>query len=292
MAKQLSIGIPAHQMPKEGRYREFIIPPPGYTFLAADVEQQETGLMADYSQDPRLLELWREGINIHAYTAEEISGMPYSDILAGKEAKEPKAVKLYKGGKVTDLGKNYRMGHKPWNDKKGIHHYATLYKNAHEKWELTPTEDEVFHWGDTWERTYKGVPKQWDKFIQIARTKGYAETLAGNTFHIHLWGGKWRWKSESSAIMHPIQGSGADMKYLAIAVVRYALPELIWFKEIHDEVMFLIPIDMDYMDMAARLKNCLDNLPYFESWGWKPTIKFTWSVSYGPNWGSLKELKL
>lgn len=287
-----SIGLPAHQMPKEGLYREFVEPPEGYQFLAADVDQQETGLMADFSQDPKLLELWCEKINIHANTAEAISGMSYVDIMAGKEATDTKAFKNYKAGKVTDLGKNYRMGHKGYdNYKTGLHHYATLYKNAHEKWELTPTEEEVFHWGETWERAYKGVPRQWQKFITLAKTKGYAETLAGNRFYIDMWG-KWRWESESSAIMVPIQGSGADMKYLAIAVVRHTLPELIFFKEIHDEIMHCIPLALDVIEIGARLKRCLDGLPYFEAWGWKPTIPFTWSVSYGPNWGSLKEIKI
>lgn len=287
---QYSIGLPIHQMPKEGLYREFVEPPEGYQLLAADVEQQETGLMADFSQDPRLLELWRENINIHAYTAEEISGIPYADVLKGKEAKDLKMMRVYKGGKITDLGKNYRMGHKGWDDKKGVHHYATLYKNAHEKWGLTPTEEEVYHWGQTWERAYKGVPAQWQKFILKARILGYTETLAGNRFYIDMWG-RYRWASESSAIITPIQGSGADMKYLAIAVVRHTLPELIFFVEIHDEIIYYIPLTVDPIEMGARLKKCLDNLPYYEAWGWKPTIQFTWSVSYGPNWGSLKEIK-
>ena len=48
MAKY-SIGLPAHQMPKQGLYREFVEPPEGYQLLAADVDQQETRLMADFS---------------------------------------------------------------------------------------------------------------------------------------------------------------------------------------------------------------------------------------------------
>ncbi len=289
---QYSIGLPAHQMPKEGLYREFVEPPEGYQLLAADVNQQETGLIADYSQDVKLLELWHGKINIHANTASDISKMSYSDIMSGKEDTGTKAFKNYKAGKVTDLGKTYRMGHKGYDDyKTGLHHYATLYKNAHEKWELTPTEEEVRHWGDTWVQSYKGVPKQWTKFINLARTKGYAETLAGNRFYIDMWG-KYRWASESSAIMVPVQGSGADMKYLALAVVRHTFPELIFFKDIHDEIIYCISLNLDVIEMGARLKHCLDNLPYFEAWGWQPTIDFTWSVSFGPNWGSLKEIKI
>ena len=289
MAKP-SIGIPIHQIPREGIYREFITAPPGFRLIASDVNQQETGLMADYSQDPMLLELWRNNINIHAFTAEKISGMSYTNILAGKEDKNSTAAKNYNAGKVTDLGKNYRMGHKGFDDKKGIHHYATLYRNAHEKWGLTPTEEEVLHWGVTWETTYAEVTRQWQKFIYLAKTQGYAETLAGNRFYIDLWG-KWKWKSQSSAIMVPIQGSGADMKYLAMAVVRYTFPELIFFQDVHDEILYLIPERLDIADYCARLKQCLDNLPYFEAWGWNPTIPFTWSVAHGSSWGTLKEVK-
>jgi len=105
-----------------------------------------------------------------------------------------------------------------------------------------------------------------------------------------MWG-KVKWKSSSSAIMVPIQGSGADMKYLAIAVVRQMFPELVFFQDVHDEIIYFIPVTLDVLDYGARLKQCLDNLPYFDAWGWTPTIPFTWSVSYGPNWGKLKEIK-
>lgn len=291
MADQFPIGLPLHQMPNEGDYRKFILAPPGHCLIVADVDSQETKLMTDFSEDPAFMEIYSKNLDPHAVTAAAISGIPYDDIVAGKNGEY---ATTRKGGKVTNLGKNYRMGHKGY-DRKGVHHASTLYKNAHTKWDLLPTEEEVRHWGNTWERTYVGVIEQQEKFIRLAQERGYAETLAGRRFYIDNWS-SYKWSSQSSAIMHPIQGSGADMKYLAIAIMRRKFPELTFWGEIHDEIVYTMPVLRDIrfespMAMCLAVKGALDNLPYEEAWGWCPKIAFTWSVSYGRSWGELKEVR-
>jgi DNA polymerase-1 len=284
-------------MPKQGEYRKFILPPEGHCFIVADVDSQETKIMADFSEDPVLMRIYSRGLNPHAITASAISGVQYAEIVEHKKGKHED---LYKGGKVTNLGKNYRMGHKGY-DRRGAHHTSTLYRNAHVKWGLTPTEQEVYHWGETWNKTYNGVIDQQKIFIEKATYYGYAETLAGRRFYIHKWDRKHRWKSEGSAIMHPVQGSGADMKYLAIAIMREKFPFLDFWGEIHDEIIYTAKISeimeitgWAYPDSTETIcelvKKVLDGLPYEKAWGWIPKIPFTWTVSYGLNWKDLKEV--
>ena len=295
-------GLPLHQIPKQGDFRKLILPPPGHCFIVADVDSQETKLMTDFSQDPAFMKIYSQNLDPHSVTAAAISGVPYADIVAGKHDKYEN---VRKAGKVTNLGKNYRMGHKGYDKKDKntdsiIHVTSTLYKSAHVKWGLTPTEEDAYHWGKTWEDTYRGVIDQQEVFIDKAKHYGYAETLAGARFYIDKWSTH-SWQSKSSAIMFPIQGSGAEMKYLAIAVMRRKFPELTFWGEIHDEVIYTYDLrdfrtkNCDNRNFAAdnmccKVKKILDNLPYEKAWGWQPKIPFTWSVSYGRSWGELEEV--
>lgn len=274
-SKKFPVGLPMHQIPKQGDYRKFILPPEGECFIIADVDSQETKLMTDFSRDPAFLEVYAEGLNPHAYTASKISGVPYKEIVEGKEQDDYLAT-VYKAGKITNLGGNYRMGAK------------TLWKNAHTQWELTPTLAEAQNWTKIWRQTYQGVTQQWDRFTRRAATSGYAETLAGRRFYIHKWHTH-KWASESSAIMIPIQGTGADMKYLAIAAMRKKFPELTFWGEIHDEIIYTMPVKgftltASVEGVCKNVKNLLDNLPYEKAWGWSPKVPFTWSVTWGNNW--------
>jgi len=99
----------------------------------------------------------------------------------------------------------------------------------------------------------------------------------------------------------PIQGSGADMKYLAIAAMRQKFPELTFWGEIHDEIIYTVSYKTAeeltgwaYPDSAeticAKVKKLLDNLPYRKAWGWEPKVPFTWTVSHGLNWKELHDI--
>ena len=233
--------------------------------------------MTNYSQDPAFLDIYAKGLNPHGVTASEISGIPYSEIMEGKGVDDKLDI-VYKGGKVTDLGENYRMGE------------YTLWKNAHVDWGLRPTLKEAAQWRNTWLSLYKGVPQQWKEFIRLAKTYGYAETLAGRRFYIDQWGRN-KWKSEASAIMVPVQGSGADMKYLAIAIMRASFEYLRFWGEIHDEVIYLCPNSYDPATECDKVKTVLNNLPYKEAWDYEPTVPFTWTVKWGYDWGTLEEVK-
>lgn len=287
MARKFPIGAALHQIPKDKEYRKLFVAPPGCYLIVADVDSQETKIMACISQDPELLRIYREGLHPHIVTGAAIGGVAYEELKEGKEAEDTRMVELYAAAKVTNLGKNYRMGHKSF-DRKGKHYPSTLYIDAHTKWGLTPTEEEVYNWGNAWEQKYSGVIDQQHRFIDLARHYGYAETIAGRRFYIDQWE-KNRWKSEASAIMMPIQGTGAEMKYLAIAIIRRAFPQLTFWGEIHDEIIYTYA-GTDLGSVAQGVKSVLDDLPFKKAWNWEPIIPFTWTVSVGLNWGETTEV--
>ena len=84
MAKVSSpIGLPLHQIPKDPRYRELILAPPGCWFVVADCDSQETHIIGEQSRDPKLLEIYDKGLDPHAVTASAIGNVEYSTVVEG-----------------------------------------------------------------------------------------------------------------------------------------------------------------------------------------------------------------
>jgi DNA polymerase I-like protein with 3'-5' exonuclease and polymerase domains len=152
---------------------------------------------------------------------------------------------------------------------------------------------EATHIRATYLQTYTGVPRYWAAQIARVRKLGYAETLAGRRVQITgSWAGTGAWARESTAINYPIQGTGADQKYLAIAVLRpYIQRHGIYFAwELHDGLYFYVPTN--YVEKAiADMGYLLDNLPYTKAWGFTPPIPLPWDCKISDkSWGQLKEI--
>lgn len=147
----------------------------------------------------------------------------------------------------------------------------------------------VQQWQSIFFTAYPGIKTYWKAAIAKAKVQGYAESLAGRRFGLEFWSEKYRWGTESSALMHPIQGSGADMKDLALReLTRFAPEQLFWF-DLHDGLHMLVPEDMPD-ERLLETRDMLDNIDYQEAWGVEMKVPLTWDVSVGENWSKLKEL--
>lgn len=79
---RLSSSNPALQNIKRGgEFRGCFIPRLGYVFLEGDFSQVELRIAAWLSQEPQMLRLFEEGVDIHTATLCEIMGWGYEDIL-------------------------------------------------------------------------------------------------------------------------------------------------------------------------------------------------------------------
>ena len=141
--------------------------------------------------------------------------------------------------------------------------------------------------------SYVGVPRYWNSQIYTCKSKGYAETFAGRRVQLR---GNWaskreRWGLESTAINYPIQGTGGDQKYLALAIARNLLPQFggYFYYELHDGLFFIFPHNQTAKAAPVFSKE-LSNLPYKKAWGVDLPIQFPVDGKIGPSWGDLKDM--
>lgn len=153
-------------------------------------------------------------------------------------------------------------------------------------------EARVIH--NTYHSTYKGVEQFWLRQIRKCRRLGYAETLAGRRVQLK---GQWShrqegWKLESTAVNFPIQGVGADQKYLAMKLLKNVLPQIggHFYFELHDGLYAILP-EKTAMHDGIRVRNMLSNMPYKKAWGFEPPVPMPWDMKIGPTWGTLKEVQ-
>lgn len=81
--RSASSSINLQNIPKRGSLakiiRKLFVAPPGYVLISADASQAELRFMALLAQEPTMLEIYREGGDIHGKTAEVVTGKKQSD---------------------------------------------------------------------------------------------------------------------------------------------------------------------------------------------------------------------
>ena len=270
-------GIAIHQWPRDKRFRKLICPPEGYTLLEFDFAGQEFRWMAVASGDATMLELCGDGEDAHAFMGSRVSGTPYR-WLQENAGKDPDAKKLRNLGKFANLSFQYRIGAKS----------ATI--KAKTQYQLKLEEHFVQGLINTYKGTYHKVPDYWKEQIYKCNHLGYAETFAGR--RVQLQGAK-GWERDSTSINYPIQGSGADQKYLALAIAKNKLAQYDahFYMELHDGLFFICPDS--YADrLAVDFKKTLSNLPYKHAWGKSFPIQFPVDAKLSnKSWGNLQEIK-
>jgi DNA polymerase I-like protein with 3'-5' exonuclease and polymerase domains len=143
----------------------------------------------------------------------------------------------------------------------------------------------------TYKAAFPGVPRYWLEQIFKCKAAGYAETFAGRRVQLNgSWIGREKWPLESTAINYPIQGTGGDQKYLALAVLRDILTKYNahFYFELHDGIYAISPTDKT-KDFFLEAKRSLSDLPYKAAWGAVLPIQFPVDGKIGPTWGDMYE---
>ena len=202
--------------------RKAFIPEPGCLFFSADYSQIELRVMAHLSQDPNMIEVFREGKDLHAATAANIYKKPIEEVTRDERTKSKRA--------------NF-----------GIIYGITVFGLAER---LDIPRDEAKMLIDGYFQTFPEVHDYMEKSKEIARKQGYVTTLFGRRRYlpdINSANSVVRGFAERNAINAPIQGTAADIiKVAMIHIFNRFKAEGIKSKmilQVHDELNFSVYSD-------------------------------------------------
>jgi DNA polymerase I-like protein with 3'-5' exonuclease and polymerase domains/5'-3' exonuclease len=200
--------------------REAVIPDEGCLFLSADYSQIELRLLAHMSRDEHLLQAFRSGQDIHAATAARIFHEPIENVTKEQRRK----------AKTANFGIIY-----------GISAFGLSQQLDCPRAEAKQLIDDYF-------RAFPGVISYIEHQKEIARQKGYAETLFGRKRYlpdILSSNATVRSFAERNAVNAPIQGTAADIIKIAMVAIHRRLKEdnlkAQMIMQVHDELNFNVP---------------------------------------------------
>lgn len=274
-------GVALHQWKRDPAFRKLLRPPADHTLLEFDFAGQEYRWMAVESGDPVMLQMCAPGEDPHSFMGSRIARSNYHMMMALVKQGEPQARRGRQLGKVANLSLQYRTSAGKLQEVSEVQHRLPM----------TLGEARAIH--GTYQQTYREVPRYWERQIFKAKRDGYVTTIAGRTVQLgtgDTWNYDHTWGLGSTAINFPIQGAGADQKYLALLVLRDYLPKVdgrLYF-ELHDGVFVIVP-DHYAQRAAKEIKHLLSNLPYKKAWGVDLPINFPVDAKLGPSWGELTE---
>lgn len=202
--------------------RKAFIPDEGCLFFSADYSQIELRIMAHLSEDKNMIDAFLSGYDIHAATAAKVYKTNIEDVNSDMRRK----------AKTANFGIIY-----------GISVFGLAERMNVDRKEAKELIEGYFE-------TYPQVKAYMDKSIEVAREKGYVETI----FHrkrflpdINSRNAVVRGYAERNAINAPIQGSAADIIKVAMARIyerfkREGLKAKM-ILQVHDELNFSVPIE-------------------------------------------------
>ncbi len=212
--------------------RRIFIPSPGRLFLASDYSQIELRVMAHISDDPSMIDAFRQKEDIHRRTASEMFGVPQGQVTP----------ELRDKAKAVNFGIIY-----------GISDFG-LARNT------GVTRDEARKFIETYFDRYPMVKQYMENAITEARRTGFVTTILGRRrpipdIHSRLRAS--RGFAERTAINTPVQGSAADIIKLAmIRIYRRIRQEGLGSRmilQVHDELIFeILPSEEESVKKIVR----------------------------------------
>jgi len=197
--------------------RAFVPMDENHILFAADYSQVELRIIASMSGDEAMIHDFNEGIDIHTATASRVYDVPLEEVSSD----------IRRNAKTVNFGIIYGISAFGLSERLGIprKEAAMIIQNYFEK--------------------YKGIKGFMDQSIEMAKEKGYVETLMGRRRYlkdINSRNAIVRGFAERNAINAPIQGSSADMIKVAMIRIyeemRKANLKSKMILQVHDELVF------------------------------------------------------
>lgn len=205
------------QVPRTSDFRSLFIPMPGYVLVVADFSQIELRTAAELSCEPRMIEAYREGRDLHQETGALLAGVPHDKV--SKEQRQ--------SAKIANFGLLYGAG------------AATLQKQAVAQYEVAMTMSEA-------RSIVKGFREAYPQLYRWQQAQGQSQTPAvftryGRRRLMHGFKDKY-----TTRINTPVQGTVGDIAKIAIAYISAELrkapaPRARLIAMVHDELVLEVP---------------------------------------------------
>jgi len=228
--------------PRGEEIRRCFVAPPGHRLVVADYSQIELRVLAHLSGDEAFIEAFRRGGDIHRETAAIIFEVAVQSVTSEMRAR----------AKTINFATIYGQGAFSLSRQLGI------------------SQDEARSFITTYFERFAGVRRFLDEAVELARERGYAETLFGRRRYIpELQDRNRQIRSfgERTAMNSPMQGSAADLIKIAMVRLSAAMQERTLrtglLLQVHDELVLEAPLDevdvvralvREHMETAASLR--------------------------------------
>ncbi|MFM2381905.1 MAG: polymerase polymerase protein [Candidatus Parcubacteria bacterium] len=242
----------------------------GYTMLAIDYSQIELRVAAILSGDKKLIEIFKNGEDVHSGVASRVFNVPQNEVTREMRRK----------AKVINFGILYGMG------------VNALRGNLGEG----TSREEAQEFLNAYFNTFTRLAEYLEETKEYAREHGYTETLFGRRRHfpgIHSSAPFIRASAERMAINAPVQGTAADLMRIAmIDVYNYLQKEkkgedVRMLLQVHDELVFEVKkekLEEERKKLAAIMEGVMHEK---ENFG----VPIEVGVSVGKNWGELEAVE-
>jgi len=239
------------QIPRDERFRKCFIPAPGHKLVIADYSQIELRVVAEFSQDLRMITAYQQGEDLHRLTASLILEKPSSEV-----TKEERQM-----AKAVNFGLIFAMN--PW----GLREYAKA------TYGVEMTEDQARDFHDQFFHVYQGLAKWHWKNKRL--DAGEVRTLSGRR---RVW---WSGANLPELLNSPIQGTAADILKKALGMLPIALKgtEAKIIACVHDEIILEANEDVSQR-VVEILKDTMEQAGKF----FLKTVPVVVDVSVGDSW--------
>ena len=231
----------------------------GKILISADYSQIELRVMAHFSQDPVLIDAFRNGEDIHARTAQEVFGVGP----LGQTAEHRRAAKAINFGIIYGL---------------------SAFGLAQQ---INVPQKEAAQFINAYFTRYKGVKAYLDNVLVETRKTGVAKTLFGrirpipeiNSPQVQL-----RNFAERTALNSPLQGTAADLIKLAMIRIdahlrkeKFASRMIL---QVHDELLFEAPPD-EQEELEKLVRKEMEQVHQL-------AVPLLVEIGSGPNWRDME----
>lgn len=242
--------------PRGQQVRKAFIPrDDNHVLLAADYSQIELRIIAALSNDPRMVDAFQRGEDIHATTAAKVFEVPLDEVTREQRA----------NAKTVNFGIVY-----------GVSAFGLSQQTN-----LSRSESKALI--DAYYATYPSLRAYISEQIEFAREMGYVETVLGRRRYlkdINSQNAVVRGAAERNAVNAPIQGSAADIIKIAMINIHNRLQNENWagkmLLQVHDELVFDVP-KAEVEDFSAMVKHEMEN-------AFSLNVPLVVDVGTGSNW--------